>query len=225
MISRCISRDVERAGLRVVTYKPHQSAFLIGKISGSTVGNDELERYLRRGKISPVLTNIIISLVLPLRNRFAMNGLIDIAWLYATHKTYYQPKGYTDQEKVTVLEITKQENEINIRIMENTYQEILQRSGTGGQCCLRQVTITRAWLQIDTDHEKIAWCNVSQETFTEILESQGLSSFYGQTKIDVAGIFTSKCDSDNIAKNGNKYFAFMHETLGGLWARYDRTSR
>ena len=153
-----------------------------------------------------------------------MHSLVDAAWPHRTNGICYQQETLADHGRIKILEIyvTEDNSDPEVDIIEKTFKELSHDSDSSRQCCFRLVIITRSWRPVGTSHEKLTQYNISQEDFTKILDSQGLTSFFCQTRVDVAGVLTSSLSSgDHKDHQDGDYFGLIYDAHLGLWARYD----
>ena len=154
-----------------------------------------------------------------------MHSLVDAAWPHRTNGICYQQETLADHGRIKILEIyvTEDNSDPEVDIIEKTFKELSHDSDSSRQCCFRLVIITRSWRPVGTSHEKLTQYNISQEDFTRILDSQGLTSFFCQTRVDVAGLFSfSMSHPHKTDTHDGEYFALIYDAFLGLWARYDR---
>lgn len=151
-----------------------------------------------------------------------MSSLVDAAWLHGTNGICYAQEVPADQTRLKVLEVFAQaSSDPEVDIREMTLQEFSRGSKSSRQCYLRLVVITRSW-RFGKSHEKLPCYSISQEDFTKVLDSQGLSNFFRQTRADVVGLFTNSVSHlQKTNTHDSEYFALIYDAYLGLWAKYD----
>lgn len=152
-----------------------------------------------------------------------MHGLVDASWQHSNQPIRYRPASPEPSHfKVLEIHISEDNGEPEIDTTEKTFQELSHLSGISGQCCLRLVVVSLSEISVGASHRKTAYYDISQENFTHILESQGLTSFYCRTRVDVAGVFARPTPLPHKAENQEgEYFGMIYNAFLGLWASYD----
>lgn len=151
-----------------------------------------------------------------------MNRLINAAWPYNRDGLSYQQSSPANGGNINVLQsYTQADSGIQLDLVNQTAKEFLHGSRRSRQYFLRLVIVTRSWTA-GSGHTKVANYDINQEDLTAILTHQGLTSFYLQTRVDVAGVFTSSL-SPGSHKNSQvrDYLAVIYDANLGLWATYD----
>lgn len=153
-----------------------------------------------------------------------MQNLVNATWPFWKNGICYRQDTPEDSGRIKVLEIYGAEDhcDIVIKLTEKTFSELSRPSETSRPNSLRLVIITRSWKTIGTGHKKIPQYDISQQDFTRILESQGLTNFYHQTRVDVVGRFDLPISSLQPATaDSREYFGLIYDAFLGLWAGYD----
>jgi hypothetical protein len=151
-----------------------------------------------------------------------MHNLVEAAWPHSFLRLRYRPPPADPYHfKVLEIHISEDNSDPEIDILEKTFQELSHHSGNSRRCCLRLVVVTQSWSS--ADHRKIPYYNISKENFNKILDSQGLTSFFCQTRVDVAGVFARPTPCPHKADTlDSEYFGLIYDSWLGLWASYDR---
>ena len=158
-----------------------------------------------------------------------MNDLVQAAWPSDREVAYREATGASCNQ-LEVLEITDTGSSLTAtigrQIIDNVPAPLIQR----GKCRLSLVIIRRTWT-MESKHRRTATYNITQEDLKRILETQGLVSFFSQTRADVAGLHTfalpsspanSPGSEDGINADSNgSYLGLVYDATLGLWARYD----
>ncbi|KAI0414723.1 hypothetical protein F5X98DRAFT_348416 [Xylaria grammica] len=154
-----------------------------------------------------------------------MHSFVNAAWPHATHEILtYEQEDLQKHARIRVLEanFTESGRHPKVEIVEKTDRQLSRSSQASTRCYLRLVLVTRSWRFSNTSNAKIPHYNISQKSFTDILKVQGLTGFFRQTRVDVAGLFRIPISHpQKPGSNDSEFFAVIQDAFLGLWAKYD----
>lgn len=151
-----------------------------------------------------------------------MSRLINAAWPYTRDTIFYHQGIPAGHGVIKVLQVYAEKNGgLQLDFVEQKAEELMHRLEPTRRYYLRLAIIMRSWKIMGTSHTRVVQLNISQEDFSSILIQQKLASFYHQTRVNIAGVFTpSLTYEDHKDHQDEDSLAIIYDSYLGLWAKY-----